>query len=180
MSVRWALFLSGRGSTAQALLDQIGDLDIRFVVTSKQKAGGILRARRAGLPILHFAKDGNWGELHSELVSRGIQAIFLTGFMRLLPADFVTNWQGRIWNVHPSLLPAYPGAGSMEKSFSDKARMGVTVHEVTHQMDAGPCCLQAEIDNSTDWESVTTRMARLEQRLLREWALRVQRQWRLA
>lgn len=170
MSVRWALFLSGRGSTAQALMDQSGDLDIRLIVTSRKKAGGVPRARRSGLPVFFFSKDSSWEDLHRELVNRRIEAIFLVGFMRLLPGEFVEKWAHRMWNVHPSLLPAFPGAHAMEKSFQEKAPMGVTIHEVTAEMDAGPRCLQASIPPTADWEQAQLRMARLEQRLLREWA----------
>jgi phosphoribosylglycinamide formyltransferase-1 len=170
MSVRWALFLSGRGSTAQALLDQIGDLDIRLVVSSRAKAYGVLRARRAGVPITLFRKESSWDELHETLRSRGINGLFLVGFMRILPADFVEKWQGRIWNVHPSLLPFYPGANAMEKSFEEKAQMGVTLHEVTAEMDAGPVKMQAQVERAQDWSATQLRMARMEQRLLREWA----------
>ena len=174
MSVRWALFLSGRGSTAQALMDQIGDLDLRLVVSSRKNAYGVLRARRMGVPWTFFGKDSGWEQLHQDLKARGIQAIFLVGFMRLLPATFVAKWKGRIFNVHPSLLPDYPGAQAMERSFFAKAPMGVSLHEVTAEMDAGPLKLRASIERHEDCSITQLRMARLEQRLLREWAGRLQ------
>ncbi len=176
MSVRWALFLSGRGSTAQALLDQLEILDIRCVISSKRRAFGGLRARRAGVPVQFFSLQSSFPELTQELKKQRINAIFLVGFMRLLPADFVQEWAGKIWNVHPSLLPAYRGANALQASFADQSRMGITIHEVTAEMDAGPLLLQAEVDRSGSWEQTQLRMSRMEQRLLREAAERFERQ----
>ena len=153
-------------------MDQIQDLDLRLVVSSRAQAAGLLRAKRSGLPTLVFPKTGSWEKLHQELVSRRIDSIFLVGFMRILPADFVSLWAGRIWNIHPSLLPAYPGTDSIEKSFVDGAPMGVSLHEVTAGMDEGPLRLQAKIERSPDLPTTQLRIARMEQRLLREWALR--------
>ena len=172
MSRRWALFLSGRGSTAQALFDQLGDLDVRCVVSSRKKAFGLIRAKRAGVPALFFPTDGDWQKLSDDLKKRGVQRIFLLGFMRLLPESFVQTWAGKIWNVHPSLLPAYPGAGSLQKNFQDQTAMGATVHEVSSEMDAGRKVLQSSFSRSSDWEQTQLRASRLEQRLIREWAHR--------
>jgi phosphoribosylglycinamide formyltransferase-1 len=170
---RWALFLSGRGSTAQALMDLLGDLDLRLVVSSRAKAAGLLKARRSGIPTLVLEKDQNWTLLSKELKQRGIQKIFLVGFMRILPADFIKEWTGRVWNVHPSLLPAFTGAKALERCFEEESEMGVTIHEVNAEMDAGQRCLQARLPRSRDWTVTTERAARLEQRLLREWAQRM-------
>lgn len=169
MSGRWALFLSGRGSTAQSLLDQAGELDIRCVVSSKKSAPGVQRARRHGIPVIFLNKDFSWGDLRAELRRRGIDRILLVGFMRLLPADFVADWSGRIWNVHPSLLPSYPGADALKKSFDDKAPLGVSLHEVTAEMDAGDVLLRSPVARGS-WDDVQLRVARVEQRLLRELA----------
>lgn len=172
MRRKWALFLSGRGSTAQALLDLAGDLDIRLAVSSRPRAAGLLRARRAGVPTRLFLKDMSWFELDEDLRRRGIEGILLVGFMRLLPCEFVERWRGRVWNIHPSLLPEFPGAQAMEKSFVAGGAMGVTLHEVTAEMDAGRPVLRAAVDRHEDWNVARLRMARAEQRLLREWAQR--------
>lgn len=171
MTAAWALFLSGRGSTAQALLDLQGELDIRCVVSSKRKAPGVLRARRSGVPVLFLNQGFSWDALHAELVRRGVNRLLLVGFMRILPADFVEKWRGRIWNVHPSLLPEYPGADALRRAFDEGANLGVTLHEVTAEMDAGRMILQSEIKTGS-WDEVELRIARLEQRLLRTLAMR--------
>lgn len=79
------------------------------------------------------------------LRSRSIQKIFLLGFMRLIPASFVELWSQSILNVHPSLLPLFPGLEAIEKSFQARAPMGVTIHHVTPEMDAGAVVAQSQV-----------------------------------
>lgn len=74
--------------------------------------------------------------------SQKIDKIFLLGFMRLLPASFLQKWQGRIFNLHPSLLPLYPGKNAIEKSYEAGDAMGVSIHHVITEMDAGRVVLQ--------------------------------------
>lgn len=168
MIKRWALFLSGRGSTAQALLDMIGDHDIRLVVTNKKSAFGIKRARRLGVPVLFYTKSMMEEGLTQELRDRGITHIFLVGYMKILGAAFVDSWKGKIFNIHPSLLPAFPGAGALELSYeASSAQMGVTVHEVTAEMDAGPILAQRKVTRGFDFQETRNQMARAEQQLLR-------------
>jgi phosphoribosylglycinamide formyltransferase 1 len=134
---RWALFISGRGSNAQAVMDLAESVNISLVVSSKANAWGVARARRQGIPVIILSNSINWNDLSAELQKRGINRIFLLGFMKLLPGTFVDFWQGRIWNLHPSLLPQYPGLHSIERSYNEKADMGITIHDVTQEMDAG-------------------------------------------
>lgn len=141
---RWAVLISGRGSNLQALLDLGANLDVRLVASSKASAPGLLRARRHGVPTLVLPKKIDWAVLERELHARKITHIFLAGFMKLIPADFVNRWESRLLNVHPSLLPAYPGLAALEKSYEDDAAMGVTVHVVTPGMDEGPRLLQRQ------------------------------------
>lgn len=177
MRHRWAVFLSGRGSTAQAMFDHVDQHDVRLVISTKESAYGLKRAARLGIPTLVLPKEINWRALNVELERRGIDRIFLLGFMKLIPTDFVQAWSGRIWNVHPSLLPAYPGLKSIEKSFNDKAPMGVTIHDVTPGMDEGKRRLQKNIGlvhQSWNLSDAEVRIAISEQRLIREWAGRAQ------
>ncbi|MGE3973788.1 MAG: formyltransferase family protein [Bdellovibrionales bacterium] len=142
---RWAIFISGTGSNLHALLDMRDHVDIALVVSSKAQAPGLLKARRAGIPTLVLDKKVNWmsvsenhrPSLHQELVRHRVDKIFLLGFMKLLPQDFVNTWKGKMLNVHPSLLPLYPGLKSIEKAYEKKDVIGVTVHEVIAEMDAG-------------------------------------------
>ncbi|MBX3040278.1 MAG: hypothetical protein KF789_06150, partial [Bdellovibrionaceae bacterium] len=122
------MFISGRGSNLQALLDQSPVQEIRWVFSSKDSAPGLLRAKRAGVPVTVLAKKIDWDALDLELRKRGITDLFLAGFMKMVPASFVAKWEGRILNVHPSLLPMYPGLEAFEKSYQEKQDMGVTVH----------------------------------------------------
>jgi phosphoribosylglycinamide formyltransferase-1 len=151
---RWAVLISGRGSNLAALLDARVEsgLDIAFVISSKADAYGLLRAKRSGVPSIltpfHAASNKiNWDAIDSSLRLRGITHLFLAGFMKVIPASFVEKWQGRILNLHPSLLPAYPGLNSIERAYVDKADIGLTLHEVIVEVDAGEviaqrCCLK--------------------------------------
>jgi phosphoribosylglycinamide formyltransferase-1 len=150
---RWAIFISGRGSNLAALLQNLeaseGNRQVHLVVSSSPQALGLLRAKRSGVPTLVLAKPLNWEWLDSELRRRRITKIFLLGFMRLIPASFVTAWENSILNLHPSLLPAYPGLHSIELAYRDKADLGVSVHEVITEMDAGKLILQRRSLKST-------------------------------
>lgn len=142
MMRRWALFLSGRGSTAGAALDHLGEADIRLVVSSRKSAVGLKRARRSGVPTLALEKDIDWVALSAELNARGINAIFLLGFMRLVPESFLAEWSGRIWNLHPSLLPDFSGARALERALESRSELGASIHDVIVEMDAGQVRLQ--------------------------------------
>ncbi len=175
---RWALFLSGRGSTAQSALDVLPHLDFAMVVSSKADAPGLQKARRMGVSHQILTAKIDWPGLTQDLRRRRVTHLFLLGFMRLLPAEFVQAWQGRIFNVHPSLLPAFPGAHAIRESYQARAPMGVTVHEVITAMDAGPRKLQSSVPISS-FEApgvpseVVRRIAQTEQRLIRHWVDRV-------
>jgi folate-dependent phosphoribosylglycinamide formyltransferase PurN len=142
---KWALFISGRGSTAQSFLDLADLVDVRLVISNRAKALGLLRAKKMGIPTLTIDKNTSWQQIHSFLKLRRIDKIFLLGFMKLVPGEFVELWKGRIFNVHPSLLPKYPGLHAIENSFKDQAEMGVTVHHVIAEMDSGPAVFQKKI-----------------------------------
>lgn len=147
---RWALFISGYGSNAQSLLDHLCEIDVRLVVSSRKENFGILKSKRLGIPILHFSKNQSWSWMMTELQSRRIQRIFLLGFMKILPAEFITEFtanRGVLLNVHPSLLPNYPGLNSFERAFEDKKDLGITVHHVVAGVDEGPHVQQEKIKN---------------------------------
>lgn len=142
MRKRWAILISGRGSNLQAALDLIEEIDVRLVVSSKAAAPGVTRARRMAVPVEVLATPIDWQKLQQTLQTYQITHIFLLGFMKIVPPDFVTPWQGRIFNVHPSLLPEFPGLKSIERNHQAGKPMGVTVHAVTAEMDAGKKILQ--------------------------------------
>lgn len=141
---RWCVLISGRGSNLGALID--AGIDIRLVLSSDAKAMGLLRARRAGintgLTPFQTAEGArkpkiDWDKLDRALRAHGITQIFLAGFMKIVPASFISKWRGRILNLHPSLLPNYPGLNSIERAFNERSDMGLTVHEVNEDVDAG-------------------------------------------
>lgn len=174
---RWAVFISGRGSNLQALLDQVARQDIAVVYSSKSSAMGLLRAKRSGIPSHVLAKKIDWPKVTESLRQSGVTDIFLLGFMKLVPQEFVNQWEGHLFNVHPSLLPLYPGLHAFEKSYQDRAPMGVTVHHVTEEMDAGPRCLQkafltADGQNKISQDRAGLYLSWTEQRLVREWGAR--------
>jgi phosphoribosylglycinamide formyltransferase-1 len=155
-SERWAVLISGRGSNLAALLELREEIDIRLVVSSSARALGLLRAKRAGVataltPMTPATKPGaepgvmkiDWVALHALLKAARVTHVFLAGFMKIVPASFVAKFPaGHLVNLHPSLLPLYPGLDSIERAFKDGTNIGVTVHEVIEQVDAGKIILQ--------------------------------------
>lgn len=137
----WSVFISGRGTNLKALLDKHAAM-IKLVVSSKAEAPGIQYAKQYKVPVFIFDKNQNWDSLHLLLKDYQINYIFLAGFMKILPQSFISHWQKKILNLHPSLLPSYPGLDSIARSYQDKADMGVTVHYVTAEVDAGEIILQ--------------------------------------
>ncbi len=169
---RRAVLISGQGSNLQVLLDHPGS-GICLVVSNKKSAMGLLRAQRAGVSTLVMPAPLDWQALHSSLLRYRIDEIYLLGFMKLLPPDFVKKWQGRLWNLHPSLLPAFPGLRSIELAYEQGAALGVTFHEVVSEMDAGPIRLQKKVldavltgDHLLTFESVEHLIHQTEQELV--------------
>tara|TARA_B110001454_G_scaffold219156_1_gene250488 strand:+ start:15128 stop:15646 length:519 start_codon:yes stop_codon:yes gene_type:complete len=130
-----AVLVSGRGSNMHALLDQEG-CNIRLVCSHRSQAAANFKARRNFIPVFKTKKI-DFSEWKQFLKSRQISRLFLLGFMRIVPAEFINSFRGQILNLHPSLLPLYPGLEAIEKSFQDRAPMGITVHHVIPEMDAG-------------------------------------------
>ena len=172
-----AVFISGGGSTLQALLELRFQLNIGLVVSNKQHNLGLLKAKRSGCITYHFGKEKSYTELSKVLKSRQIEQIFLAGYMRILPTDFVNSWQNKIFNIHPSLLPDFAGLEATEKSFEAKGNMGVTIHKVTAEIDTGPRFLQtvsaaATCTSQMNFTEAQFFLRRSEQHLLREFAYR--------
>lgn len=145
MRARWAVLISGRGSNLSALLDDHENssvASIALVVSSKARVDGVFKARRAGVPVHVLEKKINWQALTELLQSRGVTHICLAGFMRIVPPAFVASFRGRIVNLHPSLLPKYPGLESISLAHAAGDDLGVTVHEVDEGVDTGRIILQ--------------------------------------
>jgi phosphoribosylglycinamide formyltransferase 1 len=155
-SFRVAVLISGAGTNLQALLDQLhspgGPIEIVGVASSRAQAPGLRRAEAAGVESAVFEiadhddraeRDGAIGDW---LDSLGADLVVLAGFMELLTPEFIGRFAGRIVNVHPSLLPAFPGLGGVERGGGEET--GVTVHFVDEGVDTGPIVLQEALDLS--------------------------------
>lgn len=172
---RTAVFISGGGSTLQALLEMHHQLEVAIVVTNKRTAAGILKARRFGKKVIFLDKLMSLDSLNEILKEHRIELLVLAGFMKLLPAGFVGLWKNRILNIHPSLLPKYPGLSSFERSYRDNADMGATIHMVIAEMDAGKILLQQKALTTPQVLTLAEAdlfLRRTEQALLREFAFR--------
>ena len=150
------VLISGRGSNLQALIDAIAEgrlsASITVVISNRADAGGLERARAAGIETLvvdyrSFAsRDAFDRALVNELVSRRVALVCLAGFMRLVGAPLLEAFPDRILNVHPSLLPAFPGVDAQRQALEHGVKVaGATVHLVTAELDGGPIVLQAAV-----------------------------------
>ena len=152
-----AVLISGRGSNMEALVAAARDPDCPFeialVLANKPDAGGLATAAEAGIEALcvdqkPFGKDREAHEraIDAALRERGIQVIALAGYMRILTSFLVDAWEGRMLNIHPSLLPAYPGLDTHARAIAaGDAEAGCTVHLVTAGVDEGPILGQARV-----------------------------------
>lgn len=154
---RVAILISGRGSNMTALVEaaKASDYpaDIVLVISNVAGAPGLAFASKAGIETLtieskSFGKDREAFEhkLNDTLVAQKIELVCLAGFMRLLTPWFVQQWQGRMLNIHPALLPAYKGLHTHERALADGAKVhGATVHFVVPEMDSGPIVMQGDV-----------------------------------
>jgi len=154
--LRAAVLISGRGSNMMALAEAARASDypvtIACVISNRPDAEGLAYAARHGIAaklIDHreFAsREGFEAALDRYLRAEAIDVIVCAGFMRVLTGNFVAGWEGRMINIHPSLLPAYRGLHTHERVLADGAtEHGCTVHHVTAELDAGPIILQAKV-----------------------------------
>ncbi|HRP10151.1 MAG TPA: phosphoribosylglycinamide formyltransferase [Terricaulis sp.] len=151
---RVAVLISGRGSNLKALLDAEQDAyEIVLVIANVPDAGGLAYARAAGVEALTidhkpFGKDREAfeREVDAALRARGVELIALAGFMRVLTPFFVRAWAGRLVNIHPSLLPKYPGTRTHERALeAGDGEHGCTVHLVVEEVDSGAILGQARM-----------------------------------
>lgn len=172
------ILISGRGSNMQALIDSCRSPDapaeIALVLSNEPTAAGLRRAAEAGIPtrVVHhrdFADRAAFdAALHRALVEAGVEFVCLAGFMRLLTNDFVERWRDRMINIHPSLLPAFPGLNTHARALAAGVRFtGCTVHFVRSEMDTGPIIVQAAVpirpeDNA---DSLAARVLEAEHRI---------------
>lgn len=161
------VLISGNGSNLQAMIDAcksgiIKDARISAVLSNKADAYGLERARQAGIDALHlcaadYADRAAFDQAMADRIdSYQPDLVILAGFMRILSSDFVRHYQGRMLNVHPSLLPKYTGLNTHQRAIdAGDEEHGTSVHFVTEELDGGPVILQAKVpifagDNADD------------------------------
>ena len=178
MALRVGVLISGEGTNLQAILDTFhegGEVEVVCVAASRADARGLERGRAAGVETAVFAKadhdtrEARDAALADWLATRDVELIVLAGFMEVLGGPFIRRFEHRIVNVHPSLLPAFPGVRAIEQALEYGVRVtGVTVHFVEEDVDAGPVILQEALPLpvAPDTEDVRRRLQRIEHRLL--------------
>ena len=178
MSFDIAVLVSGEGTNLQALLDTVhgrDGIEVVAVAASRRDAGGLARAERAGVETGVFAigeyggraaRDAALGEL---LEKRCPDLLVLAGFMEVLTPEFIRRFAGRMINVHPALLPAFPGVRAIEQALEYGVKVsGVTIHFVDEGVDTGPVLLQEAFDlpYHRDIATIEERVHQIEHRLL--------------
>ena len=175
---RVAVLVSGEGTNLQALLDTVhgrDGIEVVGVAASRPQARGLERARDAGVETAvfelaaHADRDDRDRALGDWLDERGVQLVVLAGFMEILGPQFIQRFRGRIVNVHPSLLPSFPGVRAIERAIEHGVKVtGVTVHFVDEGVDSGPVILQEalELTYPQPVDEVERKVHEIEHRLL--------------
>ena len=179
MKRRVAILISGRGSNMSALIEAAREQDfpaeIVVVISNRSGALGLDKARASGVATLTieskpFGKDraGFEAVLQSALTQHKIDLVCLAGFMRLLSAEFVQRWYGKMLNIHPSLLPSFPGLDPQGQALRAGVKIsGATVHFVIPETDAGPILMQGAVavrDDDTP-DTLAARILKIEHRI---------------
>jgi len=160
--VRMGILISGRGSNFEAIANTIArrklDAEIAIVISNRADAPGLEIARQRGIPMRVIASAGLEREAYDKLLieelrTHEVELVCLAGFMRLLSAHFIRAFPSRILNIHPSLLPAFPGLDAQRQALEHGVKItGCTVHFVDEFLDSGPIVIQSAVpvlDNDT-------------------------------
>jgi len=175
--MRVGVLASGEGTNLQALLDTVHgrEVEVVAVASDQPSARALERAHAAGVPTRAFLRSEFGARAERDaaiadwLASEGVELVVLAGYMAILDAGFVARFPDRILNVHPSLLPAFPGVRAIEQAVAHGVKVfGVTVHLVDEGVDTGPIVLQSavELPDATDPAVVHARLRPLEHDLL--------------
>ena len=165
------ILISGRGSNMVALVDAVAsgdipDSEVAVVISDQPNAAGLTRASERGVETVVIEKDGRKraehdAEIVTALKDRGVELVCLAGYMRLLSPDFVRAFPNRIINIHPSLLPSFPGLDVQQQAIDHGVKVsGCTVHFVDEDLDAGPIILQRVVEVKDD-DTAETLAARI-------------------
>jgi len=167
---------SANGTNAQAIIEAVRDgcldADVRVVLTNKEDAGVIARARRFGIPVEIIPSKGHknraeYDFLVVEALRRyDVDTVALAGWMRILSEVFVNAFKGRILNLHPALLPSFKGATAIADAYEHGVRItGCSVHLVTPELDAGPVIIQAAVPVKGTVDELEAQIHRMEHRI---------------
>jgi phosphoribosylglycinamide formyltransferase-1 len=168
--VRLGILISGRGSNFEAIANSIArrklDAEIAIVISNRASAAGLEIARQRGIPLRVIPSQGMDRETYDKLLieelrTHEVELVCLAGFMRLLSAGFVRAFPNRVLNIHPSLLPAFPGLDAQRQALEYGVKItGCTVHFVDEFLDSGPIVIQSAVP-VLDKDSVETLSARI-------------------
>jgi phosphoribosylglycinamide formyltransferase-1 len=170
-----AILLSGNGTNFQAIIDSISNgqlkADIKIVISNNKDAFGLVRAKRNNIKYLSidhkdFINRRAYDQKLKEIIEQeSVDFIVLAGFMRILGSDFVKNFPNKIINIHPSLLPKYPGLNTHKKVLENKDKEhGVTVHLVDEGLDSGPILgfIKIKVSNGEKENNLESRIHKIE------------------
>lgn len=151
LNSRSAIFISGRGSNLKSALEHCGT-DKTYVFSNTEKAQGLKWAKRRGAytKVVSLKVKSDWLNFSNQLNKLKIKEIILLGFMKLIPKEFLNSFKGQILNLHPSVLPDFPGLNSIDRSLSLNKATGVSLHFVNEKMDDGPMIHQSSLTLKKD------------------------------
>ena len=181
MKRRIGVLLSGRGSNFEALADSVAagripNAEIAIVLSNRADAPGIAKAKARGIEARAIPSSGLEREAYDRLIvtalrDKQVELICMAGYMRMVSAYFVSEFRNRILNIHPSLLPAFPGLEAQRQALEHGVKFtGCTVHFVDERLDAGPIILQAvvPVENNDTPDTLAARILRQEHRIYTE------------
>lgn len=153
----WALFFSGRGSNVESILKLCHSLESAYpvLVCNKKTAPGVQKALDLGQASHFFLPPYDYKVLTKLLRQKAVEKIFLLGYMKVVPKEFAEDWAGSIFNLHPSLLPKYPGLDSLKKAYLEKDDLGYSIHHVTEDLDQGPIVRQQIVFKAGSYETLS-------------------------
>ncbi len=176
--LKLGVLISGRGSNLQSIIDHIEEgkipAQIQVVISDKKEAYGLERARRHGIEALFIdpnrfsSREEFEKAVGDELEKRDVELICLAGFMRILSPYFVKRFENRIINIHPALLPSFPGLHGQKQAVDYGVKIaGCTVHFVNEDVDAGPIIIQAAVPvfDDDDEDSLAARILKYEHKI---------------
>lgn len=157
MEKKWALFFSGQGTNLEAVLNKYHKTWVTppALFTNNPHALGLKVAETFDLKTEILEGVIDFEALSKTLKQQNVDRIFLLGFLKIIPPSFLNDWTDQIFNLHPSLLPDYPGLKSIERAYADKKDIGVSIHKVTEGVDQGEVLVQKLVLKAKDYDPLS-------------------------